>query len=449
MALFFRKSIPPENDERMHKLEELLEMEYSEKLKFWKVFRKYKHKYPRETLSIQSFYQFCGVPSNQFTNGIFRLCDCGNDQSLTFSEFVAAVTTYCMFEKAHMYKYCFFVFDKDGNGFIDKNEIKKLERCLFNDGHSYGNTKKAWKKALSQADANKDGQLDFEEFEMLLKCNPMMLYPAWQMQNNMMNKLLGEKWWRDRRHKLALSRAKKAKSFEQENVRLKRRLAASRKQAKIHQLGYIRYYFGPAIKWIARKLGRRRQNKLDAYYNREFPVDKGPGLQVQTTSTSEGVTAMAREFSLSPVKQVIRQTYSSSTYGVEQVIKQGDGGTPKVVKWSKEINEAEIERSKKLERVVESDRLNGLHRSGHWDGASLVKLTSRGYEDAMEEESSNGEERSSSEDDEEDDTHNDRGSSSDNSTVEDAPETGDESSEDEEAELPGGQVRMVRAKAVF
>ena len=90
---------------------------------------------------------------------------------------------------------------------------------------------------------------------------------------------------------------------------------------------------------------------------------------------------------------------------------------------------------------MDFDRLNGL--TVRILGASLVKLTSRGYEDAMEEESSNGEERShrSSEDDEEDD------SSSDSSRADDAPERDDESSADEEAELPGRQVPMVPTKA--
>ena len=178
----------------MYKLEDLLDLTYSDKLKFWRKFEKYKNS--RSYLSVKQFYNFCGVESsnNQFVDGIFRLCDCGSDHSLIFSEFVAAVTTFCMFEKSHMHRYCFFAFDSDRNGFIDKDEIKILEQCLFHDGHKYGNTKKAWKKALSNADANKDGLLDFEEFNAMLNANPMMLYPAWQMQTHMMKQILGREY---------------------------------------------------------------------------------------------------------------------------------------------------------------------------------------------------------------------------------------------------------------
>ena len=380
---FFKKSIPPDNDERMHKLEELLGLTYSEKCKFWRIFSKYKHKYPRTTLAVEKFYQFCGIPSNQFSDGIFRLCDCGNDQSLTFSEFVAAVTTYCMFEKSHMYKYCFFAFDMDQNGFIDKNEIRDLQKCLFHKGHKYGNTKKAWAKAIYEADKNKDGQLDFEEFETLLKLNPMMLYPAWQMQTNMMQQIMGETWWRQRRHKLAMDRKKKKKNLEYEEQRIKKLRRKSMRQAKIHQLGFVRYYFGPLVKWFNRKFRPRSGHDIDAFYNtwtKSNGYNPETGLRVDTRApaTGESVTALAREFGLSPVKQVVRSSYAAN--GIERVVSDANGGTPKIIRWSEEVDRHEEEKTAEQEVEIKTDRSNGLHRSGHWTSGSLNKLSSRGYD---------------------------------------------------------------------
>ena len=91
-----------------------------------------------------------------------------------------------------------------------------------------------------------------------------------------------------------------------------------------------------------RKVRTAAPNDLYTHNNRDFHVEKVPGL-FKRRVTLKG-WPRCREFSLSPVKQVIRQTYSSSTYWVEQVKKQEDGGTPKVVKWSVEIDEAEIEK---------------------------------------------------------------------------------------------------------
>jgi Ca2+-binding EF-hand superfamily protein len=373
----FRPSPPPVNDERMFKLEELLDLTYNDKLKFWRIFKKYKTS--TSQVSVRQFYKFCGVNdfNNQFVDGIFRLCDCGSDHSLIFSEFVAAVTTYCMFEKSHMHRYCFFAFDTDGNGFIDKEEIKQLEECLFHDGHKYGNTKTAWKKALHNADANKDGMLDFDEFNTMLSNNPMMLYPAWQMQTNMMTQILGQNWWKDRRHKLATRRKKAKKNEERAFLLAEKRRMRRLKHEHIHRIGRFRYYLAPIIQWVSRRFRRMRNRRnrnsnMPIENNLTSPTKNNQGgvsnLKVNTKRNKNAVHKFARTFSLSPQKQVIRSVYSN---GIEKVLRDKDGGTPKVIKWSDEIN-----RQEELEQEIETDRSNGLHRSGHWNPRKLNKLKS-------------------------------------------------------------------------
>ena len=156
--------------------------EYSEKLKFWKVFESTSAA-PRETVYTK-LYKFCGYLQINLRMEYF-VCVTVETSKFT-SEFVAAVTTYCMFEKActNIASLCLIKMEM----VLDNDEIKELKDACSTMVIRTATQKKR-KKVLSQADANKDGQLD-EEFEMLLKCNPMMLYPAWQMQNNMMNKPL-------------------------------------------------------------------------------------------------------------------------------------------------------------------------------------------------------------------------------------------------------------------
>ena len=426
----FRRSIPPENDERMFKLEELLDLSYNDKLKFWKIFKKYKNS--TSQLSVRQFYKFCGVEdlNNQFVDGIFRLCDCGSDQSLIFSEFVAAVTTYCMFEKAHMFKYCFFAFDTDGNGFIDKDEIQNLEKCLFHDGHKYTNTLKAWRKALNNADANKDGLLDFEEFNTMLTNNPMMTYPAWQMQTHMMHQILGKSWWENRRHKLAIRRKKAKKDQEKADAWAEKRRMLRLKHEHIHRIGYVRFYFAPIIQWASRKIRRMRNNKsnrnrasipigndLTSPEKHEMTKKKKKklsnpnqnNLSIKTKKkTKNSVDKFAREFSLSPQKQVIRSVYGN---GVEKVLRDKDGGTPKVVKWSREIDEQEEMKHAELEKEIETDRSNGLHRSGHWNPHKLNKLNS--YSKEYRKNHQNEDDIAVKEDDDEEDSSSSSSSSSD------------------------------------
>ena len=42
---------------------------------------------------------------------------------MSFSEFVQALGTYCMFDTAGVLKFCFYIFDKDKNGSIERDEL--------------------------------------------------------------------------------------------------------------------------------------------------------------------------------------------------------------------------------------------------------------------------------------------------------------------------------------
>ena len=44
-------------------------------------------------------------------------------QAIDFGEFVAAITTFCFFEIPEILQFCFYVFDRDKNGFITQEEM--------------------------------------------------------------------------------------------------------------------------------------------------------------------------------------------------------------------------------------------------------------------------------------------------------------------------------------
>jgi len=48
-------------------------------------------------------------------------------------------------------------------------------------------------EAISQFDTNDDGLIDFNEFMELDKRYPLVLFPAFRLQDRMMKKTLGEK----------------------------------------------------------------------------------------------------------------------------------------------------------------------------------------------------------------------------------------------------------------
>lgn len=53
-------------------------------------------------------------------------------QELTFSEWLHAIATYCLFEEEDILKFCFFILDREKNGYIEKDEMRMLVNMLYN-----------------------------------------------------------------------------------------------------------------------------------------------------------------------------------------------------------------------------------------------------------------------------------------------------------------------------
>ena len=94
-------------------------------------------------MDVSEFYKLVGEKQSIFGDSIFELIDIDNSGTLDFSEFVTAVGTFCMFGKIDLLKFCFYIFDKDKNGYIEEDELHCLIDVLQGDGGGYSNTKQA------------------------------------------------------------------------------------------------------------------------------------------------------------------------------------------------------------------------------------------------------------------------------------------------------------------
>ena len=78
--------------------------------------------------------------------------------SLDFGEFFQSVVTYCLFEKKEVLKFCFYIFDRDKNGYIERDELQIMINVLYHVSppeEVKGNTK----IALEKLDVNDDGKV--------------------------------------------------------------------------------------------------------------------------------------------------------------------------------------------------------------------------------------------------------------------------------------------------
>ena len=99
---------------------------------------------------------------------------------------------YCMYTKDDILKFCFDLFDLDGGGTIDEKEF--IEMCKnVNSGDPLftGN----FRNALLSFDLNADGLIDFDEFKDLNNRYPLVLHPAFRMQDKLQKNTLGEAVW--------------------------------------------------------------------------------------------------------------------------------------------------------------------------------------------------------------------------------------------------------------
>ena len=97
---------------------------------------------------------------------MLKAADTDNSGEIDYTEFIAATIDTNIFLRDDYLKTAFQMFDKDGSGKIDNEEVLALLQ-----GEDLQNlvTKEAIGMAMKEIDANGDGEIDFEEFMEMMK----------------------------------------------------------------------------------------------------------------------------------------------------------------------------------------------------------------------------------------------------------------------------------------
>ena len=105
-----------------------------------------------------------GIITEEISNIVFTNLDLDNSGEISYNEFLTSVIDSQKILTEDRLKKAFDMFDKDGSGALDLDEIKVY----------FGGNDKLWKKVIKEIDLNGDGQVDFEEFKkMMIGMNPM------------------------------------------------------------------------------------------------------------------------------------------------------------------------------------------------------------------------------------------------------------------------------------
>ncbi|XP_076594971.1 guanylyl cyclase-activating protein 2-like [Chaetodon auriga] len=139
------------------------------------LYRKFASECPSGNLHLHEFKRIFGINSSSteeeaaYTENLFRSFDTNKDGHIDFLEYVAAVHLVLRGKLEDKLKWSFKVYDRDGNGCLDRQEVKHIIRIIYkikkhNDPSITVNTEDICDRIFELVDKNKDSQISLEEF---------------------------------------------------------------------------------------------------------------------------------------------------------------------------------------------------------------------------------------------------------------------------------------------
>ncbi|XP_071770108.1 guanylyl cyclase-activating protein 2-like [Centroberyx gerrardi] len=128
---------------------------------------------PSGALHLHEFKRIFGVPSSSeeetlYIEKIFRSFDTNQDNTLDFLEYVAALHLVLRGNLEDRLKWSFKIYDKDGNGKLDRQEVKNLIRIIYKIKLQRSDItmtpNEACDRIFELVDRNSDGQISLTEF---------------------------------------------------------------------------------------------------------------------------------------------------------------------------------------------------------------------------------------------------------------------------------------------
>uniref|UniRef100_A0A8D0H4H8 Guanylyl cyclase-activating protein 2 n=1 Tax=Sphenodon punctatus TaxID=8508 RepID=A0A8D0H4H8_SPHPU len=140
------------------------------------LYKKFVLECPSGGLYLHEFKQFFGIFSHseasEYAESAFQSFDRNGDNMIDFLEYVAVLNLLLRGKLEHKLKWSFKVYDTDGNGYIDKEELRKIIKIIYD-------VKKRWARntdiqnlpldevcdrIFQLMDENRDGKLSLKEF---------------------------------------------------------------------------------------------------------------------------------------------------------------------------------------------------------------------------------------------------------------------------------------------
>lgn len=139
------------------------------------LYRKFASECPSGNLHLHEFKKIFGHNQNSteeetaYMENVFRSFDINRDGHIDFLEYVAAINLIFRGKLKDKLVWSFKVFDRDGNGCLDRNEVRLIVKIINNvkkqnSPNSPGNIDDICDRIFQLVDKNNDSNITLEEF---------------------------------------------------------------------------------------------------------------------------------------------------------------------------------------------------------------------------------------------------------------------------------------------
>eukprot|EP01038_Epipyxis_sp_PR26KG_P009776 gene9776-13151_t len=159
------------------------------------------------TIGLGELLMHIDLERTPFTTRIFSIFDEDGSGAIDFREFVLSLWNYLTLSNATLVLFAFDLYDKDSSGVLSFSEIEIMLRDIYGKNVEKNYHSKAILADLVAMDRMED--VDIDAFSKYVKLHQAMLFPAFQMQQQLQRKFFGTSFWeRQGSKRIQLSKGK-------------------------------------------------------------------------------------------------------------------------------------------------------------------------------------------------------------------------------------------------